>query len=377
MILGVNLLHFDPARAVDEARSAARILGPKLAAIGIDNEPDRYGISEASYVREFQRYTRALYAAVPGVGIAGPDTSSSGLAWLQTFARQQAHAHEITLLTAHNYPETACDGHRPTIAQLLSFSAERSERAAADTAVAAGRLDGVPATIDETNSAVCWGAPGTSDVFASALWSLDYTLLLAHAGLASVEFQGRIAGCAPYSPLCTGRHGAALFARPDFYGLLAVQQLLPGAFLKLADPDAGKLDAYAVKAADGTLSVVLDNLGGPVSVALRLPGRGYRSAAETVLRTSSPRGLAATGAITLGGHRIGPGAAMAPPAYRPLPLRQGLVTIPAAAHSAVIVRIEPADGVRRGSATVKHPSFLLTVSSGSVRTDPEPVGMRK
>src|ERR1700733_12460845 len=36
VILGVNLLHFDPARAVDEARSAARILGTKLVAIGID-----------------------------------------------------------------------------------------------------------------------------------------------------------------------------------------------------------------------------------------------------------------------------------------------------------------------------------------------------
>jgi hypothetical protein len=191
---------------------------------------------------------------------------------------------------------------------------------------------------------VCWGAPGTSDVFASALWSLDYTLLLAQAGLTSVEFQGRIAGCASYSPLCTGRHGAALFARPDFYGLLAVQQVLPGAFLRLTDPDAGKLRAYAVKAASGALSVLLDNLGGPVVVAVHLPGRGYRAAAETVLRTSSSHGLAATGQITLGDRRIGPGAAMASPAYRPLRLRDGSITIPAAAHSAVILRVQRADG---------------------------------
>jgi len=344
VILGVNLLHFDPARAADEARSAARILGARLAAIEIGNEPDRYGISEASYLREFRRYARALRAAVPGVGLAGPDASSSGRRWLATFARQQARAREITLLTSHNYPESACGGRRPTIAELLSVRAERSERAAADATVAAGRSDRVPATIDETNSAVCWGAPGTSDVFASALWSLDYTLLLAHAGLTSVEFQGRIAGCAPYSPLCTGRHGAALFARPDFYGLLAVQQLTPGAFLQLTDPDAGKLRAYALEAASGAMSVVLDNLGGPLVVALHLPGRGYRSAAETVLRTASSRGLAATGGISLGGRRIGPGAAMAPPAYRPLGLREGSVTIPVAAHTAVILRIQQADG---------------------------------
>jgi hypothetical protein len=344
VILGVNLLHFDPARAVDEARNADRILGSKLAAIGIDNEPDRYGISEQRYLREFQRYARALRAALPGVGIAGPDTSSSGRRWLRTFARQQAQTRAVTFATSHNYPETACNGHQPTIGQLLSFPAERSEQAAADAAVAAGRRDRVPAMIDETNSAVCWGAPGTSDVFASALWSLDYTLLLAHAGLAAVEFQGRIAGCAPYSPLCTGRHGAALFARPDFYGLLAVQQLQPGAFLKLTNPDADKLGAYAIQAAGGVLSVVLDNLGGPLVATLHLPGPGYRSAAETVLRTASPHGLAATDGITLGGHPVGPGAAFPSPTYRPLALRQGSVTIPLAAHTAAILRIQRADG---------------------------------
>jgi hypothetical protein len=89
VILGVNLLHFDPTCAVDEARSATRILGARVAAIEIGNEPDRYGISESSYLHEFRRYARALRAAVPGVGLAGPDASSSGRRWLQTFAGQQ------------------------------------------------------------------------------------------------------------------------------------------------------------------------------------------------------------------------------------------------------------------------------------------------
>ena len=143
-------------------------------------------------------------------------------------------------------------------------------------------------------------------------------------------------------PAVHRRRGAALFARPDFYGLLAVQQLLPGAFLTARRPRRRPAARYAIKAASGALSVVLDNLGGQVVVALQLPGRTYRSAAETALRTSSSRGLAATGEISLGGQRIGPGAAMAPPLYRPLGLRAGSLTIPVAAHSAVIVRIQPA-----------------------------------
>ena len=215
--------------------------------------PDRYGISETRYLREWHSYRRSLRTALPDVGIAGPDMSSSGRRWLMTFAQRQSRARQIELLTAHNYPLSACNEKRPTIAQLLSPATERTEHAAADTSVAAGRVDGVPATIDETNSAVCWGAPGTSNVFASTLWSLDYTLLLAQSGLSSVEFQGRIAGCAPYVPLCTSGHSAAMYARPEFYGLMAVQQLPAGPFLRLTNSDAGTLRADALRGTDGSL----------------------------------------------------------------------------------------------------------------------------
>ncbi len=339
VILGVNLRHFAPQRAADEARYAVRILGRNLAAIEIGNEPDHYGISETAYLRRFRRYAQVLHAAVPGVGVAGPDAASGDRRWLAAFARQQASAPEITMLTFHNYPESACGSRQPTIADLLSVRDERSELRAAAAAVAAGRLDHVPSIIDETNSAVCWGTPGVSDVYASALWSLDYTMLLADAGLSLVEFQGRIAGCAAYSPLCTVGRGFDLTARPDFYGLLAVQQVVPGAFLKLTNPDSRTLRAYAVQDSRGSLSVVLDNVGGPVSVKLHLPHPGYRLASATTLQTSSDRGLSATSGITLGGRQINSNGVLSPPRYRPVKLRSDSVTVPVGADSAVILRI--------------------------------------
>jgi hypothetical protein len=339
VILGVNLGHFDPARAADEARVAAQILGHKLAAIEIGNEPDHYGITEQSYWRRFERYVQAIRAAVPGVGLAGPDAASGGVSWLAAFAGQQARARQITMVTFHNYPESACGGNRPTISELLSLRALQSERTAAEAVVAAGRLDHVPAIIDETNSAVCWGALGTSNVYASALWSLDYTLLLAQTGLASVNFQGRIAGCAEYSPLCTVGHSSHLVARPDFYGLLAAQQVVPGAFLKLADPDLSRLRAYAVRAPDGSLSIVLDNLGGPVVVELHLPGARYSSASRTTLQTDSPNGLTATGGISLGGRQISSDGVLPLPRYQPIRLQRNSATVSVGAHSATILRI--------------------------------------
>jgi hypothetical protein len=76
VILGVNLRHYDPTRAVGEARYAARILGPKLAAIEPGNEPDHYGISEDAYLQRFQGYARVLHAALPAVPLVGPDAAS-------------------------------------------------------------------------------------------------------------------------------------------------------------------------------------------------------------------------------------------------------------------------------------------------------------
>ncbi|HEX3803550.1 MAG TPA: hypothetical protein VHV75_11990 [Solirubrobacteraceae bacterium] len=341
VILGVNLRHYDPGRAVDEASYAARILGPELAAIEPGNEPDHYGISEATYLQRFRGYARALHAALPAVRLVGPDAASGDTAWLRAFARQQAGDRQISLLTFHNYPESACRGNRPTIADLLSLRDWRREKEAADAAVSDGAVARVPAIIDETNSAVCWGAPGTSNVFASALWTLDYTLLLAHEGLAEVNFQGRIAGCAEYSPLCTVGNGRHLMARPDFYGLLAALQVTPGRFLTLADPDAASLRAYAVSSKGGSLSVILDNLGGPTTVTVRLPRHSYHSVSETTLQTSSPLGLTSTSTrgITLGGRQITPNGVLQPPRYRRVKLDAGSFTVAVKAGSAAIVKV--------------------------------------
>jgi hypothetical protein len=341
VILGVNLRHYDPTRAVDEARYAARILGSKLAAIEPGNEPDHYGISETTYLRRFRMYARALNAAIPAVRVVGPDAASGDTAWLKAFARQQAGDRQISALTFHNYPESACGGNRPTIADLLSLRDWRRERKAADAAVSAGAAVHVPAIIDETNSAVCWGVPGTSNVFAAALWTLDYTLLLAHEGLAEVNFQGRIAGCAAYSPLCTAGQGRHLVARPEFYGLLAALQVTPGRFLTLANPDAATLRAYALSAKDGSLSVILDNLGRSATVTVRLPRHGYHSASETTLQTSSPLGLTSTSTngITLGGRQITPNGVLQPPRYRAVSLHAGSLTVAVGAHSAAIVKV--------------------------------------
>jgi hypothetical protein len=120
---------------------------------------------------------------------------------------------------------------------------------------------------------------------------------------------------------------------------LAVQQVVPGTFLKLINPDSSTLRTYAVQDSHGSLSVVLDNLGGPVVVALRLPHRDYRFASQTTLQTTAQLGLAATSGITLGGQQINSSGVLSPPRYQPVKLGSASATIPVSAHTAVILRI--------------------------------------
>ncbi len=339
VILGVAFKHSDPARAADEALYAKRILGPALAAIEIGNEPNHYGITEAAYFAGFERFVRAIETAVPGVPIAGPATGREAPTWMSAFARAEAAHPDIALFTSHEYPLSICSGQHPTIPELLSTASEGHEVAAADSTVAAARSLGVPALIDETNSVVCWGAPGVSNVYASALWILDYGLLLAQHGIAAANFQTRISGCTPYLPLCTRADRSQLYVRPEFYGLLALKQVGTGRFLSVADPGAPELRAFALAGAGGRLTVVLDNLAGATTVTLRLPAGDHSGARQTVLSTSSSHGLSATTGITLGGRQVGTDARTAQPSSTPVPLVGATATIHLPAHTAVIVTV--------------------------------------
>jgi hypothetical protein len=341
VILAVNLKQFSTARAADEAKYAEQILGSSLAAIEIGNEPNYYYTSDATYFSNFESYVTAIRQAVPGIGIVGPDAGHDQPAFVAAFAQDEAAHPDITLLTDHEYPLSDCGGATNTIADLLGTSSVSTEKAAADSAVAAGVADKVPAVMDETNSITCGGQDGVSNVFASALWSVDYTLLLAQEGVQGADFHGGISGCPLYSPLCPSGGGTDLTAQPLYYGLLAVKEVGTGSFLDVDNSDSANLRAYAVQNGSD-LTVVLDDVQDPGSngatdVTLTLP-QAYSQAKSTVLATSSSAGLSATGGITLGGQQVGSGGALPAPTYTSVPVGGDSVTVDVAAGSATILK---------------------------------------
>ena len=201
----------------------------------------------------------------------------------------------------------------------------------------------VPAAMTETNSTVCAGTPGVSDAFASALWALDYSLLIAQQGIVNADFMGgtNAAGCDPYTPLCptTGD----LTARPIYYGLLATELVGTGRFAALDNPDAADMRAYAVRSGQ-RLTVVLDDVqdpaaNGATTVMLNLGG-DFRSGRLTALTTSSSAGLSATTDITLGGQQVGPHGTFLPPRSTPVSVRNQTATVTLPAGSAAIIQFD-------------------------------------
>ena len=175
VILAVNLKHPDPARAADEAKYARQIFGDSLLAIEIGNEPNFYYISVAAYYTDFESYVAAIEQAAPGVGITAPDAETNHSSWLGAFAALDADHPDVTEISDHTYPTSACGTSTATIPELLGTGSVQYETANAQAALSAAAQLGVPAAMTETNSTVCAGSPGVSDTFASALWALDYS----------------------------------------------------------------------------------------------------------------------------------------------------------------------------------------------------------
>ena len=343
VILAVNLKHPDPARAADEAKYARQIFGDSLLAIEIGNEPNFYYSTVAAYYADFESYVAAIEQAVPGVGITGPDAETNHSSWLGSFAALEAGHPDVTEVSDHTYPASACGTSTATVPELLGTGSVQYETANAQAAVSAAAQLGVPAAMTETNSVVCAGTSGVSDVFASALWALDYSLLIAQQGIVNADFMDgtNAAGCDPYTPLCptTGD----LTARPIYYGMLATELVGSGRFAALDNPDAADVRAYAVRQGR-RLTVVLDDVQDPASnaattVTLNLGG-GFCSGRLTALTTSSSAGLSATADITLGGQQVGAHGAFLPPQSTAVAVHGQTATVTVPAGSAAIIQFD-------------------------------------
>lgn len=307
VLLGVNIGHFEPARAVDEARYAKQIFGGRLLGIEIGNEPDEFGghkdrlrvptYNVTDYLAEAETYRQDLTTAVPGLPIYGPATARTR--WLTEMGTAGGM---FSTLTQHFYPSSACLGVSPdalippTAAELLSPTVRREENETLNTIRDESAIAARPIRISETGSAACTGNASASPVFASSLWSLDWALRAGSQGIEGINFHGHLGVCGPYnqSPICAStRDGAKAghFApQPEYYGLLAARKLEGGRFVPtdlIASRSLPNLTTWATLAPDGTIKIAIDNFSTTGSAQpLSLEMRGYSAFAQSLVGPS-------------------------------------------------------------------------------------------
>ena len=200
--------------------------------------------------------------------------------WTQSVAT--ALGSRIAMLTQHLYPLAPTSAVAPTasnvasIAHLLGTTARSTEDSAGNQVNLIARGVGIPWRMAETNSCYNGGEKGVSDVYASALWGVDYMFTLAGRSVAGINFH--CGGTGNYTPIAV--NGSQVTARPLYYALLLFHAAGRGRLVPL-DVSAGSvnLTAYAALDPDGSLHLVAINKDLTQDAALTItPGAGYQSA---------------------------------------------------------------------------------------------------
>ena len=221
-LYGLNLESDPIPLIVEEATYVQRILGPRLIAFQLGNEPDAWRTryrpstwSYADYWKEWLPAHAAIVKQVPQARFAGPDVSNK-MAYVTGFAEdiKKANLHDVVMLTSHYYAMGPAGAKGMTIDRLLSPDPklDRDLKAAVDVA----RSDGISYRMTEGNS--CWngGEPGVSDTLASALWVADVMLNFASMGCCGVNLHG--GGFGYYTPIA-GNLEKGFVRRPEFLGM--------------------------------------------------------------------------------------------------------------------------------------------------------------
>lgn len=223
-LYGLNLGQGTVENAVREAAAVQRILGPRLLAFQIGNEPDSFrnryrpaSYGPAEFITEWTRFHDAIRAAVPEARFAGPDISNK-LSYLTAFAEIAPRYPDIVLLTSHYYAMGPAGDPVTTIDNLLAPEPKKTTLKQRDLHIIAEAQTtaGLPYRMSEGNS--CWngGQPGVSDTFASALWCASYLMECMARGWAGANMHG--GGNGYYTPIA-GSPSAGFVRRPEFYGM--------------------------------------------------------------------------------------------------------------------------------------------------------------
>lgn len=273
LIYGLNFACGSPARATDEASAVASIMGPRLIAFVIGNEPDGFGedpffrkagYSFDQYIEEYRAWVTAIRGRVKHAQFAGPDTEGNVSTWVNGFARDTRG--DSLLLTSHYYGMGPASDPSMTAERLLRSQNPELDAYFRDVNAARRAAGGTPYRMDEGNSCFGGGRKGVSDAYASALWAADFALRAACEGFAGVNFHG--GGVGVYTPIETSAVAPAA-PRPVYHGLEFAQMFAGSAIARCVLDTSTNLTAYQADQG-GKITLAFLNKGS-TRVTIELP----------------------------------------------------------------------------------------------------------
>jgi len=252
-LYGLNMGQGTKENAAAEAAAAHRILGPRLFALQIGNEPDSFrnryrpqSYGPDDFVREWNEFHDAIVARTPGLKFAGADISNK-LTFLTAFAAETVKHPDVILLTGHYYAMGPAGKPEATLDNLLSADPKSTTLKWRDLPVIEDAMHSahLPFRVSEANS--CWngGQAGVSDVFGSALWCADAMLHFATLGFSGINLHG--GGNGIYSPI-VGSPSSGFTRRPEFFGMQFAQRCAGCTLLHTTlKCDSDRVTAYAAR----------------------------------------------------------------------------------------------------------------------------------
>jgi len=324
-LYGIGMGTNTPARAAEEAGFVAEMLGNRLQYFQVGNEADLFGRhlrdpktwSAKTYLEEWLMLAHAIAARVPPAKFGMPDVSSN-VSWLTEIADRWPSIQappQVTTLSHHYYFGGPATNPDVNIVNLLKSATMQRVGKTANIATAAASKIGARVRMTEGNTCYRGGKPGVSDVFAAALWSADYSLLLASNDYSGINLHGgtgksvanSVGGALPgdalleakgetpeqiaahphpfYTPIAT--FDSAYLLEPVAYGLKFAGSFSGGTLLKTEFStklqDAGvNATAYAAKLPGGRTSVIILNKDAIADLEVEIDfGRGVSGAVET------------------------------------------------------------------------------------------------
>jgi hypothetical protein len=324
-LYGIGMGTNTPERAAEEAAFVAKTLGAGLQYFQIGNEADLFDRhlrdpktwSAKTYLEEWLALARAVSSRVLGAKFGMPDIAWNA-AWLTEIAElwpSITNPPQVTTLTHHYYFGGPATNPEVNIPNLLKPATMAKVQKTADTATAAANKMGARVRMTEGNTCYRGGKPGVSDVFAAALWSADYSLLLASNNYSGINLHGgtgksvanSVGGFLPgdvllkengesrdqiathphpfYTPIAT--FGSEYLMEPVAYGLKFAGEfsggsLLQGDFTSQLQATGVDATAYAATLSSGHIAVIILNKDAEQNVEVSLDfGKGKTGAVET------------------------------------------------------------------------------------------------